>query len=169
MSKKKGEPIMIRKEDVHKRLEKEFLEADARMKNWQSVKRLHKKDGGDFANIWKNFDKIYEGYNFSDSVEIKISGSYPNYNLASDSMIVKNEDLTPDGIEKAIKERIEYLKSKKEIIRDNRGVMDKLYDETMEKMLDVYSNIEEVAGNRTPLYYIMREAVENYFYPISLD
>ena len=47
--------------------------------------------------------------------------------------------------------------------------MDKLYDETMEKMLDVYSNIEEVAGNRTPLYYIMREAVENYFYPISLD
>ena len=160
---------MIRKDDVHKRLEKEFLEADARMKNWQSVKRYHKKDGGDFANIWKNFDKIYEGHNFSNSIEIKISGSYPDYTLACDSMIIKIEDFTPDGIEKAINDRIEYLKQKKEIIRDNRGIMDTLYDETNNKMLEIYTNIEEMAGNRTPLYYIMREMVENYFYPIKVD
>ena len=161
--------MIIRKEDVHKRLEKEFLEADARMKNWQSVTRKHKKDGGDFANVLKNFDKIYEGYHYHDSIEIKISGSYPCYSTASDSITVKFEDFTPDGIEKAIKERIEYLKAKKETIRDNKGIMDKLYEETEAKMLEVYNNIEEMAGNRTPLYYIMREVVENYFYPIKLD
>ena len=159
----------MRKEDVRKKLERELAQTEARIKNWESVERKHKKDGGDFANIWKNFDKLHEGYVYSNDREIKIYGSYPIYSLGEDSMYVKNEDFTPDGIEEAIKNRIEYLKQHKEVIRDNLGLMDNLYDETMEAMAKIYNRVEEVAGNRTPLYYIMREAIKDYFHPIKCD
>ena len=161
----------MRKEEVRKKLERELAQTEARIKNWESVERKHKKDGGDFANIWKNFDKLHEGYTFSGSgdVEVKIYGSYPDYSLAEDFIYVKNENFTPDGIEEAVKNRIEYLKQHKEIIRDNLGIMDNLYDETMDAMAEIYTRVEEVAGNRTPLYYIMREAIEDYFHPIKCD
>lgn len=158
---------MIRKEDVRKKLEYNIRQCEERIEIWQNVVRNHKKNGEDFANVWKNFTGVYKGCEFTDSIELKIYGTYPNYSLGSDNTYVLTANPTADDIENAIKERIEYLKSYKAELRDNLGVMDKLYDDTMEKLTAIKDNITEIAGNRTSLWYIMMEAIEQHYYSTS--
>ena len=159
----------LRKDEVRKKLERELKQTEARIENWQRVTRTHKKDGGDFANIWRNFDVIYTGHEYSDSIEVHVPGSYPDYNMARDFIMVKTENLTADDVENAIKGRIEQLKKHKETIRDNLGVMDNLYDETIEELTIIKDRKKEIAGNRTPLFYIMLDVVEKHYYRIDFS
>lgn len=158
--------MSITKEDVKKKLERKLMETEARIENWKSVTRKHKKDGGDFANVWKNFEGVYEGYIYSNSVEITIYGSYPDYSISKDSTYINVtiDNLTADDIENAIKDRIEYLQQYKVELLDSLEVYNDLYDETMEELNNIKDHITEVAGNRTSLWYIMMEAIEKHYY-----
>ena len=76
---------------------------------WKSVKRVTKKDGGDFANIGKNFSngKVKQKYPWDNALELSID-YHCDTGWAYDSVEIKEED-TVEDVFKKINNRIEIL------------------------------------------------------------
>lgn len=105
---------------------------------WKNVKRVTKKDGGDFANIGKNFlnATVGQGNPWDKTLEISVEYRCGN-RYVYDSIEIKNDDSIEDVFEKINKRIIlftQYVEEEEKKINNAKNVFNEV-DRTMKELL----------------------------------
>ena len=161
--------------DIKKEFEKCIEKHEAQRDAWKNVKRVTKKDGGDFATLSKNFEnaKIEStGYSLREEKRIKVYTRTKKGDYVDDyftiSPLVKNVDfevapervikqsmlcdyfhMNPDEIEKEIEKRVALHE---EIIKDyesNIERLEKYYILIMARMSEIHEILKEITPKAT--------------------
>ena len=151
-------------ENAKKELESRKAKAEALAEAWANVERVHKKDGGDFANLGQNFKnctiKMQEWAHNREEKEIKVYRTDANGHSHSDSLnlartLERNEEEKAKEEGREIIERGAYLKpfvvlTPAEILEacKNRA---EYYKKEAEEMARTLENFDKVAGELVAL------------------
>ena len=105
---------------------------------WKNVKRVTKKDGGDFANIGKNFlnATVRQRYIWDKTLEISV-GYHCGNGWTYDSVEIKEGDTVEDVFEKINKRIIlftQYVEEEEKKINNVKNVFNEV-DRTMKELL----------------------------------
>ena len=105
---------------------------------WKNVKRVTKKDGGDFANIGKNFlnATVRQRYIWNKTLELTVDYCCGN-SYTYDSVEIKNDDSIEDVFEKINKRIIlltQYVEEEEKKINNFKNVFNEV-DKTMKELL----------------------------------
>ena len=124
------------------KVELEFTENQ--LKLLEQIKRKYKKDGGNFQDFSKNFEgaTIYREY--CGATYYNIRGYIEKYTLVEYN--INGEDLTPDEIMAEIEKSKEKLKGEIEYQKTILNNLEKAYNFTIEKLIEVESEIEKELG-----------------------
>lgn len=151
-------------DNAKKALESRKANAEALADAWARVERVHKKDGGDFANLSQNFKnctiKMQEWSHNREEKEIKVYTTDANGRSLSDELnlartLERNEEEKAKEEGREIIERGAYLKpfyvlntAEIEELCKNRA---NYYKEEAEEMARTLENFDKVAGELVAL------------------
>lgn len=123
-----------------KELQDSVNDAENQVFLWQQVKRCTKKDGGDFANVNKNFENATITVNYDGTLKIDVHG-HTGAKWASDTIYStpQNPLKTVNDVMPAIAERIKYLENyaatKKAILEKSDKIYDDVFGAIFEKII----------------------------------
>lgn len=122
-------------EEKHLTNQQSYLNA---INAWKNVKRVTKKDGGNFANIGKNFlnATVRQKYIWDKTLELTVDYRCGN-SYTYDSVEIKNDDSIEDVFEKINKRIIlftQYVEEEEKKINSVKNVFDEV-DRTMKELL----------------------------------
>ena len=157
-------------EDIKNRINEGIDFYTARINAWESVERVHKKDGGDFANLSRNFTGVRFVREYSETYlyvyfRTKSEGYTYDFITLGDSPYSKRPALdTADAIEKAISELI--AKYKDLLARDVKQA--EIAEEVATTFIDAVNSalatVKEKAGDNTTLYYACRDYMKSIYW-----
>lgn len=156
--------------DLHKELVKRLTDAKGTIQAWQAVERLHKKDGGDFANIRKNFSGLYleDDYNYASHKETYTAsvhlfcGAYmgPGH-YANDT--IYQAGASADEIDQAIKDRIKQLQERVASLEREVEQAGIAWSKYLAAMQDLRSALEQMGLKQSDTWYCITEAMHNTY------
>lgn len=122
-------------EEKHLTNQQSYLNA---INAWKNVKRVTKKDGGNFANIGKNFlnATVRQKYIWDKTLELTVDYRCGN-SYTYDSVEIKNDDSIEDVFEKINKRIIlftQYAEEEEKKINNVKNVYNEV-DKTMKELL----------------------------------
>jgi len=144
-------------EEKHLTNQQSYLNA---INAWKNVKRVTKKDGGNFANIGKNFlnATVRQKYIWDKTLELTVDYRCGN-SYTYDSVEIKNDDSIEDIFEKINKRIIlftQYVEEEEKKINSVKNVFDEV-DRTMKELLKFCK------GNNFSAYEICDYIRDNYW------
>ena len=147
--------------DAKERIQESVNYYADRIAAFSKVRRVHKKDGGDFANIQRNFEgcRLYFEFN-SFKAEVTAEKHYPNGGRGWETMTVYlDEARTPDEVEAKLALYLDNCKELKE--RNERGLAK--IEEVLRRIDPLLDAIraEVDAGKADGINYVIRHYVEN--------
>lgn len=139
-------------EDIKKELTRRLNEARNKLALWQSVKRLTKKDGGDFATLNKNFDGARVEQQYS-SVYLKAATYYlteserkqiPHIAWTSEEIYIgyMDDEYTPDKVFEKIAGRIEQLKNHIAEYENELAALEDIFKKYDAKLAEFYQELK---------------------------
>lgn len=140
-------------EDIKKELTRRLNEARNKLALWQSVKRLTKKDGGDFATLNKNFDGARVEQQYS-SFYLKAATYYlteserkqiPHIAWTYEELYISNSEyneLTPDKVFEKIAGRIEQLKNHITEYENELAALEDIFKKYVAKLAEFYQELK---------------------------
>lgn len=174
-------------EEIKSKLSKYIAENEEKIKLWEQVQRVHKKDGGDFANFGKNFTgcKVQEK-SYSSDKEIVVSSWAQGIGYKHDeidlrqivrySKITPSADqvqkvpglepffyVTPDQAEALIADRIETLKQHNAEYKQQLAITDKVYSRFIFQINNALQELKDQTGDHSTLYYEARDYMQKAY------
>lgn len=174
-------------EEIKSKLSKYIAENEEKIKLWEQVQRVHKKDGTDFANFGKNFTgcKVQEK-SYSSEKEIVVSSWTPAAGYRHDEIDIRQIvryskitpapeqvqkvqylepffDVTPDQAEALIADRIETLKQHNAEYKQQLAITDKVYSRFVFQINNALQELKDQAGDRSTLYYEARDYMQRAY------
>lgn len=150
------------RDDVKKELQNRIAHTENVLAAWKAVKRERKKDGGDFANVNKNFSGCDLFCDFS-SYKLRARIPYTREYGSEDIIYLQDDERknpTPDGIEAAI---ANYITKQEENLTNERAALaefDAIADRIEPAILELRGAIcEEKKKNGGALEYLLRDYI----------
>lgn len=150
------------RDDVKKELQNRIRHSENVLAAWRNVKRERKKDGGNFANVNKNFSGCDLFWDFS-AYKLRARIPYSREYGSEDVIYLQDAERTtptPDGIEAAIKN---YITKQDEILTNERAALaefDAIADRIEPAILDLRGAIcDEKKKNGGALEYLLRDYI----------
>lgn len=158
------------RDDVKKELENRIRHSENVLAAWKNVKRETKKNGGDFANVNKNFSGCDLFWDFS-SYKLRARIPYTREYGSEDIIYLQDAERTtptPDGIAAAI---ANYITKQEENLTNERAALaefDAIADRIEPAILELRGVIcDEKKKNGGALEYLLRDyiltAIFDYF------
>ena len=162
-------------ENAKKELESRKAKAEALAEAWAKVERVHKKDGGDFANLSQNFKnctiKMQEWTHNKEEKEIKVYTTDANGHSHSESLnlartLERNEEEKAKEEGREIIQRGAWLKPfyilSVEEVEEACKERAAYYKREAEEVARVLQDFEKIAGELVELRGKAHKICENY-------
>lgn len=171
--------------EMIEKMQRYIKEYEFKIEMWEKVKRVSKKNGGDFTVFSKNFENasiepalsvlrpdyeivVYGRLNGNSIKDyINICPCVKNYKKAVDPARVKSETLiepyfnmTIEEVFEAIQEQIEKYRVYICDLKRQIDISEKVYTEFTNAIDNAMKELKEAAGKDTTLYYSAREYME---------
>lgn len=145
--------------DAKKKMQASVEYYQTRIEAWEKVKRVYKKDGGNFASLARNFEnaKIIDEYPFGKRIFVYFQSKKSGYE--NDYITIKGE--TPEGVQEQITALINNYKKWLEI--DTRGLaeIETQINNIMPALDEIKKQIEK-AKEETNTHYTLRSFIKSY-------
>ena len=167
-------------EDIKNELTKMLNDSRSKLALWQGVKRLTKKDGGNFAILNKNIEgaRVEQEYG---SVYLKAATYYlpeaerkqiPHFKWTSEEIYIayRDDELTPEIVFEKIAGRIEQLKKHITEYENELAAVEDIFKKYDEKLAAFYQELkadcEQFRDNtksKSTLEYMIEDYTKNYY------
>lgn len=169
--------------EIKEELNKEIKTNECKIKAWRSVKRLHKKDGSNFAIRSKNFSGCSVDSKSTAWPKLTIYYHDPSrgYNSEVICLYVFDDDkksgrpliklngyrpyyeLTIDEIFERITEKIKDLEQQNEELKKQLVLTETVFIEFVTAIDNALAELKEKVGDKSSLYYACREYAESCY------
>lgn len=189
MNKYEKEYIDEKAKKFKEEMRKEIHMNENKIATWKAVKRQRKKDGGDFANLSKNFEHAWISTNINGQPVIMVRCSYnmfegKSYGGYTDELNIFEYDdkktsgrkliqtsswsrpyyiYTVDEIFKKIARHIKHLEEQNEEYKKQIEVADAVFHRFSSKVHEAFDELNKMTGDRSSLYYACREYVKTIY------
>ena len=157
-------------EDIKNRINEGIDFYTARINAWESVERAHKKNGGDFADLSRNFTGAKFVREYSETYlyvyfRTKSEGYTYDFITLGDSPYSKRPALdTADAIEKAITELITKYKERLACDIRQAEIAEEVATPFINAVNSALATVKEKAGDDTTLYYACRDYMKSIYW-----
>jgi hypothetical protein len=167
-------------EDIKNELTKRLNESRNKLALWQSVKRVTKKDGGNFAILNKNFEGARVEQEYS-SVYLKAATYYlpeaerkaiSHFRWTSEEIYIayRDDELTPEIVSEKIAGRIEQLKKHITEYENELAAVEDIFKKYDEKLAVFYQELKadceqfrDDTGSTSALEYMIEDYAKSYY------
>ena len=168
-------------EDIKNELTKRLNDSKNKLALWQSVKRLAKKDGTDFANLNKNLDgamvyKQYSSFYLKAATYLLTEAErkqIPHIMWTSEEIYISDNEmaeLTPNAVFEKIAGRIKQLNSHITEYENELAALEDIFKKYNEKLAAFYQELKADCTQfrddikyKSTLEYMIEDYAKNYY------